>query len=160
MEISTLADFVGFFRLALSLRNEIGIKKWQPNKHDKKAAWAMYVEMITRVTTQRLPAEHGDEQAALDSIYSLFQTTRDVLKEHGQGCAEFTKITIAVLNQKVRPFTAKWHRKSLDGAFESYDGCAEFRAELEELQELLKNYTQALAEIAGVEDLTNLSEEQ
>ena len=31
---------------------------------------------------------------------------------------EFAKLTIPVLNQIIRPFTAKWHRLSLAGAFE------------------------------------------
>ena len=42
---------------------------------DKDAAWELYIEMLTRITTQALPAEEGDEQTALDSVYSLFRTT-------------------------------------------------------------------------------------
>ena len=43
---------------------------------DKDAAWELYVEMLTRIVIQPLPAETGDEKAALDSVYSLFPTTR------------------------------------------------------------------------------------
>ena len=39
---------------------------------DKNAAWELYVEMLTRITTQALPSKKGDEQAALRSVYSLF----------------------------------------------------------------------------------------
>ena len=52
---------------------------------DRDAAWELYVEMLTRIVTQPLPAEAGDEQTALDSVYSLFPTTREILRRRGQG---------------------------------------------------------------------------
>ena len=126
------------------------------NDTDKKAAWDMYVELLTRVTTQRLDDNTGDEQTALSSIHSLFQTTREILKSNGSSCVQFTKIAIIILNQVIRPFTAKWHSKSLKGAFNDENECAAFRRELSELQGQLNNYTGMLSEIAGVENLTNL----
>ena len=50
---------------------------------DKDAAWELYVEMLTRIVTQPLPTEAGDEKTALDSIYSLFPVTREVLRRRG-----------------------------------------------------------------------------
>lgn len=123
---------------------------------DKKAAWEMYVELLTRITTQRLRIEEGDEQTALDSIHSIFGTTREILKRYGSSCIEFTKISIVILNQIIRPFTAKWHKKSLEKAFENPDECQAFRNELEMLQEQIRNYTRLLSDIAEVEDLTEL----
>lgn len=61
-----------------------------------------------------------------------------------------------VLNQVLRPFTAKWHRLSLEGAFKDPARCREFRAELGALQGKLRDYSGLLAEIAGVENLTRL----
>jgi hypothetical protein len=63
-----------------------------------------------------------------------------------------------VLNQIIRPFTAKWHRLSLAGAFGDSGRCSEFRAELSNLQPLLRDYTRALAAMAAVEDLTALEQ--
>ena len=124
---------------------------------DKDAAWELYVEMLTRIVTQPLPYNAGDDRTALDSVYALFPLTREILRQHGRGTIQFTKIAIPVLNQVVRPFTAKWHRESLAGAFD--DGrCREFRQELVVLQEELRNYNRMLAEIAGVEDLTDLEQ--
>ena len=60
------------------------------------------------------------------------------------------------MNQKIRPFTAKWHKKSLNGAFENPKECKKFRKELKNLQSNLNNYTGMLSEIAGVENLTEL----
>lgn len=135
--------------------------QWEPQDADKDAAWDLYIELLTRITTQRIRDEHGDEKTALDSIHSLFPTTRAVLKNHGRKCIEFTKIAIVVLNQIVRPFTAKWHKLSLENAFEDRGKCSEFRKELETLQDKLSTYTQMLGNMAGVEeDLVDLQEDK
>ncbi len=130
---------------------EIGL-----NSADEDAAWELYVEMLTRIVTQPLPSEHGDEETALDSVYSLFPITREVLRRHGRKAIHFSKVAIPVLNQVVRPFTAKWHKESSAGAFSNEGKRAEFRKELAALQVELRNYNRMLAEIAGVEDLTDL----
>ncbi len=123
--------------------------------HDKNAAWDLYVEMLTRIATQPLPTIHGSEDQALASVYSLFPTTREILRRRGPSTIEFSKIAIPVLNQVVRPFTAKWHRESLVGAFDDPARCIEFRQELASLQVHLRNYNRLLASIADVEDLTD-----
>lgn len=125
---------------------------------DREAAWKLYVELLTRITTQALPTDSGDEESALTSIHSLFETTRQVLKEQGKGCVEFTKIAVVVLNQVVRPFTAKWHPKSLAGAFCEKSERDAFREELINLQKELRKYSSALADLADVEDLTDLED--
>ena len=130
--------------------------EWAPLAADKDAAWALYIELLTRIATQPLPAEHGDEKTALDSVYSLFAITRAVIKEHGRSCINFTKIAIVVLNQVVRPFTAKWHRKCLAGGFDLESERVTFREELASLQVELRKYSRMLADIAEVEDLTDL----
>ncbi|MEW6377975.1 MAG: hypothetical protein AB1611_00050 [bacterium] len=130
--------------------------EWQPKDEDKNAAWELYIELLTRIATQRLPEEHGNELTALNSIYSLFGLTRETIKRNGRHCIEFAKIAIVVLNQKIRPFTAKWHRLAVQGAFNEKEKCKEFRRDLAELQTVLRNYTKMLADMAGVEDLTSL----
>lgn len=126
---------------------------------DKKAAWELYVEMLTRIVTQPLNDQHGIEKTALDSIFSLFPTTREILKKYGSGCINFAKIAIIVLNQKVRPFTAKWHKICNENGFENMEIRLEFRKELELLKIEMKKYMVTLSDIAGVEDLTNFETE-
>ncbi len=75
-------------------------------------------------------------------------------------CVNFTKIAIVVLNRVVRPFTAKRHRKSMAGDFEDETERAVFRDELAALQEELHKYSGMLADIADVEDLTELEEKE
>lgn len=143
-----------------SLKIKVGFleTEWQPHDVDKDAAWELYIELLTRSTTQNISPDEGDEQAALESIYSLFRLTRDITKRQGRHCINFTKIAIPVLNQVVRPYTAKWHRLSLEGAFEDPDLRSEFRQELSELQQVLRTYTKMLADLADVEDLTELED--
>lgn len=123
---------------------------------DRDAAWELYVEMLTRIVTQPLPADVGDDEAALASVYSLFPTTREILRRRGPQTINFTKIAVPVLNQVVRPFTAKWHRKNLAGELSGAEPSHEFRRELADLQDDLCNYSRLLAAIAGVEDLVDL----
>ena len=125
---------------------------------DKDAAWELYIEMLTRIVVQPLPYNAGADKAALDSVYALFPITREILRRRGRSTVKFSMIAIPVLNQIVRPFTAKWHRESLTGAFNDEGRCREFREELATLQDELRNYNRMLAEIAGVEDLTDLEQ--
>lgn len=125
---------------------------------NQDAAWAMYVEMLTRITTQPLDDTHGDEETALKSVFSIFKTTRRILKDYGRESPELSKVAVVILNQKVRPFTAKWHVPSIEGAFEDAEKCVEFRRDLANLQVILRGYMQALATLAGVEDITDISE--
>jgi len=126
------------------------------NDSDKVAAWEMYVELITRITTQKLCDDTGDEITALESVYRIFAITRDILKIHGRECKGFTKIAVIVLNQIIRPFTAKWHKSSIDGTLDTTEGKNRFRQELNCLQIELRKYSGLLAEIAEVEDLTTI----
>ena len=134
--------------------------EFQPNDQEKDAAWAMYAELLTRITTQALPAEHGDEAAALASVHKLFAITREIMRAPGARHADkFAKVGIVILNQKVRPFTAYWHKASLAGAFNDPAQCERFRKELAELQDVLVRYAGVLSELAGVEDLTRLEQD-
>lgn len=131
--------------------------EWEPQVKDSEAAWEMYVELLTRIATQQLPDDTGIESSALDSVYSLFGITREILRSYGKDSVGFAKIAIIILNQVVRPFTAKWHKLSKEGAFQDPEQCATFRSELEALQLNLRNYMGMLAEIAGVEDISQMN---
>jgi hypothetical protein len=143
----------------LKVKTPILEMEWNPSDPDRDAAWDMYIELLTRVTTQSLPTSQGSEKAALESVYEIFDITRSILKKHGRSCEEFTKISVIVLNQVIRPFTAKWHTLGEERAFESLDKCQEFRTDLSSLQYKIRKYTNLLADLANVEDLTEISVE-
>ena len=141
-----------------SINLDFGIfsMEFTPQEEDKAAAWALYVELLTRITTQPLNDDEGDEVAALESIHSLFAITREILKQYGRKCREFTGIAIVILNEKIRPFAAKWHKLEKNGFLTTPDGKEQFRDELKKLQLILRCYASTLSKIAGVEDLTGL----
>ncbi len=132
--------------------------EWEPQPEEQQAAWELYIELLTRITTQPLPDEDGDEATALDSVYKLFSVTRELLKQKGRKAQTFSRIAIVVLNQKIRPFTARWHRRRLQGAFDDPAQCRQFREELKEIQKVLRGYAGLLAVAAGVEDFQELAQ--
>jgi len=140
----------------LKIKAPFSEAEWQPKGEDKDAAWELYIELLTRITTQPLSGYYGDEATALESVHNIFSITRDAIKRHGRLCIEFTKIAIIVLNQEIRPFTTKWHKLMLVNAFKNNEYRIQFRTELEELQRILRIYTKMLSDMAGVEDLTEL----
>jgi hypothetical protein len=154
-----MRDFLEQWGLS-SLKIKLGFLEgeFQPKDPDRYAAWELYIELLTRITTQHLAPEDGDEETALQSVHELFPLTREILRRQGSGAGEFAKLAIPVLNQVVRPFTAKWHRLSLKHGFDDPQQRLEFRAELSHLQRTLRHYTKALGEMAQVEDLTGLEQ--
>ena len=126
------------------------------SQKDKIAAWEMYIELLTRITTQPLDDDAGLEKTALKSIYSLFDITREILKTNGYKCQKFAHLAIIILNQIIRPFTAKWHKISEEGGFQKSDLRKDFRCELSELQRKLGIYNGMLSEIIGIKDLANI----
>lgn len=155
-------NFAGIFSKwklsSIKLNLKFAEIEFTSTEEDKQAAWELYVELLTRITTQVLKDTDGDEKTALTSVYSIFPTTRSILKEKGRDAQTFTKIAIVVLNQIIRPFTAKWHKLSEEGAFSDNAKCSEFRNELKSLQVDLIHYTQLLADLAEVEDLTDIGD--
>ena len=85
---------------------------WAPHEADRALAWDVYVELVTRIATQELKDDEGNDKSALDSVYELFKLTRGGLHQHGLACANTGTLLTAYLNEKVRWFTAKWHKRS------------------------------------------------
>ncbi len=155
-------------KVSLSLPFGIGAVEWEVDQTQSRAAWSLYVELVTRIAVEPLQADEGLVREALNSLYSLFGTTREILKAAGPdvGIAlnSVGGIAIAVLNRGLRPFLAKWH--PLLQAWEAkcpphlspkeheqqWSEERKLRDELEQLRQDLKQYADALAEIAGVQE--------
>jgi hypothetical protein len=60
----------------IKLKTPIMEMDWNPSDPDKDAAWDLYVELLTRITTQPLANDDGVELAALASVHALFAITR------------------------------------------------------------------------------------
>jgi uncharacterized membrane-anchored protein len=144
---------------SLKLKTAFLEMNFEPMTGDKDAAWELYIELSTRITTQPLEEMTGDNLTALDSVYELFELTREILKKYNRSCIEFSKLAIPILNQIIRPFTAKWHTTSKTEDFNSkyYE---EFRKELNELQNVLIIYTAMLGDMAGIDMMDNIAKLQ
>ncbi|BBD63953.1 hypothetical protein NIES4072_23910 [Nostoc commune NIES-4072] len=163
-----MRDRVSLETVSVSLPFGIGSMSWKVDTTQKKAAWSLYVELVTRIAVQPLEVDQGLVREAMNSLYSLFGTTREVLKAAGPDVGASRDsvggIAIAVLNNGLRPFLAKWH--PLLQAWEarrpvgvspkeheqSWSEEPKLRSELEALRGGLEDYAKALAIIAGVNE--------
>ena len=146
---------------------------WEPSEDERRAAWEMYVELITRILVEELEPGQGFLREALTSLYSLFGTTRDILRKYGPGVAAPSKgsdlsfgiIAVAVLNKALRPLLTKWHPElshyesqrapdlsplEHERAWERAD---ELRADLNEVRGALRTYAYYLGKVAEVPSL-------
>ena len=83
----------------LKVKTPILEMEWQPSKHDKDAAWDLYVELLTRITTQRLEDTHGTEKAALESVHKMFALTRDSLGFYPKKNTDSTPAVSNIIGQ-------------------------------------------------------------
>lgn len=150
--LSTWADFFSLYPAAdgelfsASCVKCLGPQPWVVTTDDRKAAGLLHVQLVSRITTQPLGYTTGIEQAALESVYTLFEKTREITA----GCLDgrhFELLAWDVLNERVRPFTAKWHRESVRGQLAALDATDEFRADLAGLQTNLRQFDRALCHL-------------
>jgi hypothetical protein len=147
--------------VAVNLPFGLGGVQVEVSEAEVRAAWNLYVEFATRVTGVPL-ARSGSAREALDSLYTLFDTTREVLKAAGPEIADgpdsLGPLAVRILNEGLRPFIVTWHarlrafeRTRGDGDDEStWVERLQFEAELERVQEQLAHYLDLLADVAGV----------
>jgi hypothetical protein len=118
---------------------------------NQAAAHYFLSELRTRISTQPLPYQHGNESRALESLWEVFDQARKAMEKY-PGCNEFADAATAMLNLKLRPVTAKWHRAMVEGRLNSRDGADEFRGDLEKAQNDLRLFAGRLHKMAyGVE---------
>lgn len=147
--------------------------EWQPDENEVKAAWELYVELVTRISIVELKPGEGLLREALSSLYSLFGSTRDILRKYGPSVGKpkgdstlsFGVLSVAVLNSVLRPVLAKWHPILQD--YEStrpggvsplehekkWEKAQELRDILNEVRSKLSEYADILAQVAGVPSL-------
>lgn len=153
--------------------------EWEPAQEEREAAWEMYVELATRVTVIPLPKRRGLIREAITSYYSLFATTREILKKYGpavarpkgKGSTSFGQLAVVILNELLRPFLSEWHPaledweasrpggKSRLAHEREWDRHQEMRDALEKTRSELERYADYLAQVADVPVLTGPPQE-
>ena len=100
-------------KVAVSLPFGLGSAEWETDSTQRNAAWALYVELVTRIAVQELADDAGLVREAMNSLYTLFGTTRQILREAGPDVGathdSVGGLAIAVLNKGLRPFLSHWH---------------------------------------------------
>ena len=165
--------FVGG-KISISIPGFGGLEgNWEPDDTERKAAWEIYVELVTRIATMPLARDEGVLREALTSSYSLFATSRDVLRKYGPEIARpgrgsdtsLGAVVITALNYVLRPLLAKWHpllsdyenrrppsmsAREWESQWQYED---ELRATLERMRQGMLEYADVLARVAGVPPL-------
>jgi hypothetical protein len=146
-------------KLSVNLPFGLGGVEIELSEAQVRAAWELYVEFSTRVSAHPLEPGAGSVREALDSLYSLFASTRDVLRRAGpevaKGRTALGPLAIGVLNDGLRPFLLRWHSElratgETSRTGELPDGRRQdFDRELLELRRGLEQYVDALATISG-----------
>ncbi len=152
----------------------IGLEgNWEVDDLQRKAAWEIYVELITRVTVVELKKEEGILREAMTSFYSMFNTTREILKKYGPTIAVAAKnsdmtlghVAVGVLNKVLRPLLAKWHpiledyekqrpaSISITEHERNWEYADVLRAEIETIRKTMIEYADVLAEVSEVSKL-------
>ena len=134
------------------------------NNDARLVAWRLFIESVTRIATQPLDDDTGLIREALTSLYSLFATTREVLKNSRPsipvpGSQTVEHLAVTMLNWELRPLLAKWHPKLRefeqdhpDGSENDWPDAAACRQELRDTQTRLRGYALGFARLAGVRD--------
>lgn len=154
-------------KVSVSFPFGLGSAEWEADSTQRRAAWALYVELVTRVAVQELANDAGLLREAMNSQYTLFGTTREILREAGPNVGASRDsvggLAISVLNQGLRPFLTKWHprlqiweaqrpnEKSPKEHEQAWSEEPVLRLELTTLKGELEVYAQALAKVAGVD---------
>jgi hypothetical protein len=162
------------FKVSLNLPYIGGVEgTWEPDDSERKAAWEMYVELVTRIAVAKLGPDDGLLREALNSMYSLFETTRNILRKYGPGIAQpkeagelsFGYLAVAVLNTVLRPLLSKWHpllkdyedmrpgnisSVAYEQAWENHNA---LRKEIDDARLVLTEYANLLGKAAGVPSL-------
>lgn len=166
-------------QISLSLGLPFGLGSmsgtWEPDEQEQKAAWEMYVELITRTSIEPQAPDQGSLGEALSSLYTLFGTTREILRKYGPAVAQpkgggklsFGLIAVTVLNKVLRPLLTRWHPELVDYesrrppeispiAYErAWPRAADLRSDLNQVRQSLRTYAGYLAEVADVPPLVD-----
>jgi hypothetical protein len=143
---------------------------WKPDEREQDAAWALYVELVTRIAVAELGPTDGLLRESLSSLYGIFTTTREILRTYGPAVARpkgdsklsFGSLAISVLNFALRPVLAKWHPLLLDYEHQreasvsqlkheqAWEKAEELRQDLNRVRHVLIQYAEILAQISKV----------
>ena len=146
-----------------------------PTRAERLAAWELLVELASRTSVAPLRPAHGSTREALSSLYTLYGTTRDLLRKSGpdvgagrsDGNLSLALIALRVLNDILRPTLSMWHpaleeheagrpagvgKAAWERMWADNGAC---RADLNRVRVGVRAYIDTLARIAGTPEVAD-----
>lgn len=124
--------------------------------------------MVTRTPLGDFSLREGSVREALTSIYSLFDTTRNILRRYGPSVARpkneaglsFGYLAVSMLNLVLRQLLTEWHPRlraweevNPGMREDEWPDLREFRIALDEARDQLRLYARLFADVADVPEL-------
>ena len=145
---------------------------WVPDREERDASWELYIEIITR-DVYRDSIRTTSIRETLNSLYSLFQEIRAILRKYGPSIVQaiddrhlsFGEIAVTVINRILRPLLSKWHQTLLayentrqtgssllshEGTWDKYQ---EIKDDIDIVKTQLIAYADLLADASGVKPI-------
>lgn len=132
---------------------EIGVGKnkfsFRPNLTDRQVAYEIWVELSTRKIGLEIDLKDDVVAEIYDSWYSFFDVTRELIKGvpvskiRRDGTQAIIKLSIAVLNEGLRPHLTKWqarYRQWYNRQLKHYESLTDDK--IIDPQEIQKNFPQ------------------
>lgn len=136
---------------------------------ERSLAWEMHVALASRIAAVRLGPDEGLLEEALDSLHKVFDGAREALTKYpappSLTADSAHTVVVGLLNDGLRPFLVKWHPRLQAHAElrprgvptlaheREWEQAAQLRAELADLQILLRDVAERLATLAGAGSL-------
>lgn len=146
----------------------LGDVKLKIDLRQRDAGWRIFVELATRISTQKLEPGTGLIREALTSQYKLFELIRGELKSMPPDSkklagdeVDIEGFAIAVLNLALRPCLSRWHpllqqweaRGEPESQWPLADAC---RSDLEATRKAVVVLTSQLGQALGLRDANRL----
>lgn len=90
---------------------------FKPNNDDRQIAYKIWVELSTRKIGIPIDLEHDVISEVYDSWYGFFSVTRELIKDipvtkiQNESTRKVIKLSIAVLNEGLRPHLTTWQAR-------------------------------------------------
>jgi hypothetical protein len=127
--------------------------KLKPSYGDRQLAYKIWVELSTRKIGLPIDPENDVISEIYDSWYSFFQVTREMIKDvpvsqvRNQDSQKIINLSVAVLNEGLRPHLTKWQAKFRRWYLARVDHQDYFDIHPQEIQKRFPDYGDLIGEM-------------
>lgn len=129
------------------------------DRSHREAAWRILVQLTSRVATQPVEDDEGEDELALRSLHTTFTSIREELVAmtpgHAVAGVAIESVALRLLNRELRPFLTRWHPVydawKAKATGEPWPEHTAFREDLRALQGRVRPYVDNLARMLGLD---------